>query len=295
MNPLIDIDEFVKIKDRPDVKVFDLRGDWGTPPASKHEAYLAGHIPGAVLYRLDHGFSGRKRKRFSRSGRGLCKDQRVRPQARHQQRRQLSSSTTITIICSRARTRWALRYWGHPDVRILNGGWKQWQASGRGTATGDELPQQPGNFEASEQPERIISTERVRQVVREAARTAVPATEQPYLIDARGPVGYGNGHIAGAINLPFSDIADKETDLFKSDAEIARIFDEKIPDWKSKPIIASCGAGYAATIVVAALEKRGRAEPAVRRLLFGVLPELNEQSVGREPVGLSATDSPPGS
>lgn len=261
MNPLIEIDEFVKIKDRPDVKIFDLRGDWGTPPASKKDQYEAGHIPGAVFIDWTQDFletaeavslapvAGREKTRESVRRLGI------------------NSDDTVVLYDDyhnmfAARTWWALKYWGHPDVLILNGGWQQWQASGRETATGDEFSIEAGDFEPSERPEYMIDTEAVLEVVRAAAGEAnSAAADRPYIIDARGPVGYGNGHIEGSINLPWSDIVDKETSLFKSDAEIAQLFDEKIPDWKTRPVIATCGAGYAATIVMAALKKLGVQSP----------------------------------
>ncbi|MCR9144754.1 MAG: sulfurtransferase [bacterium] len=252
MNPLIEIDEFVKIIDRPDVKVFDLRGDWGTPPASKKANYLEAHIPGAVFIDWIKDFLEKAETVALAPVAGY---EKTKASAR---RLGINNDDTVILYDDynnmfAARTWWALRYWGHPRVRILNGGWTQWQASGRAVAKGEELPA-VGDFEPSEKPQHIINTDAVRDA-------AIGAGDQPYIIDARGPVGYEKGHIASAINLPYSDVVDKETALFKADAEIAQVFDEKIPEWKSKPIIASCGAGYAATIVLAALEKLGVQSP----------------------------------
>ncbi|WP_371933282.1 sulfurtransferase [Ruegeria discodermiae] len=84
------------------------------------------------------------------------------------------------------------------------------------------------------------------------------------MIDARGPVSFAGtpddpttGHIPGARQLPFSLLLDEETGQFLEADEITKIFDQHSPDWRDKPIITTCGSGYAATVTLLALEQLG--------------------------------------
>ena len=99
-----------------------------------------------------------------------------------------------------ARVWWSLQVYGFDSVRILDGGWQAWVASGRpvSTATPD-----PGlaTFTPRTDPRRRLSTSDVQ---------AFLGSGEAVLVDSRSPAEYLGqqattsrfGHIPGAVNVP---------------------------------------------------------------------------------------------
>jgi thiosulfate/3-mercaptopyruvate sulfurtransferase len=88
-----------------------------------------------------------------------------------------------------ARLLWALHYYGHRDVAVLNGGWDGWVDEGGPQATGDEAVT-PGHFEATPRSDVYADTEWIAERIR-AGGTA--------LVDTRTKAEFDAGHIPGAI------------------------------------------------------------------------------------------------
>lgn len=141
---------------------------------------------------------------------------------------------------------WALKYYGHERVSVLDGGWNRWVEEGR-----------PVSTDASAVV-RATFTPRARPEWRASAEEVFARKDDPdlLLIDARDPGqflgsrrrGPRGGHIPGAINLPrglfFSDGGG-----FRPPEELRRdLIDRGVtPD---RPVIAYCNGGVAATVVL---------------------------------------------
>jgi thiosulfate/3-mercaptopyruvate sulfurtransferase len=100
---------------------------------------------------------------------------------------------------SAARAWWLLRYYGHPDVRLLDGGWSWWVKEDGPVREGEE-PVASGDFAGEPGHLPVLDADGAARV----ARTGV-------LIDARAPERYSGdvepvdpvaGHIPGAVNVP---------------------------------------------------------------------------------------------
>ena len=143
---------------------------------------------------------------------------------------------------------WNLKYYGHQDVRLINGGRKKWQDEGRELVT--EPPQtKPATYKASG-PERKIRALR-DEVLREFTAAGVR------LVDVRSPKEFSGellapenlpqegaqrgGHIPGAANIPWGQ-AVKEDGTFKSAEELKELYQSRgiTPD---KAVIAYCRIG----------------------------------------------------
>jgi thiosulfate/3-mercaptopyruvate sulfurtransferase len=61
-----------------------------------------------------------------------------------------------------ARAFWFLEYLGHPDVRLLDGGFKAWAAAGQAVSTEPQAPTQ-GQWHGTPRPELVASREYVGQ------------------------------------------------------------------------------------------------------------------------------------
>jgi thiosulfate/3-mercaptopyruvate sulfurtransferase len=143
---------------------------------------------------------------------------------------------------------WLFRYYGHEDVRVMNGGRAKWEAEGREYTK--EVPSYPETDYTAKEPDGSIRA--FRDDVLAQVNSGSPA-----LVDVRSPaeytgellhaVGYDQegaqraGHIKGAQNIPWGTAANTDG-TFKSAAELKTLYGDKgiTPD---KAIIAYCRIG----------------------------------------------------
>ena len=195
--PLIQTDELAAAlaSDVPPL-VLDVR--WSLAAGADPRAYAAGHIPGAVFVDLDDAFSAPP----GPEGRHPLPDA-----ATFQQAMRAAGVTENRPVITydagdhmpAARAWWTLRYYGHPDVRVLDGGYRAWTESG---LTADTVPATPppGTFTATPGGMPLLDAPAAARL----ARTGI-------LLDARAPERYRGetepidpvaGHIPGAVNAP---------------------------------------------------------------------------------------------
>ncbi len=153
---------------------------------------------------------------------------------------------------------WALNFYGHRAVAVLDGGMEKWMREDRPVT--DEAPRfEPAVF---------------TPVANEAARYAYDqvlaaiSDERTVIVDARAPEQYAGdiyrgsrrGHIPSAVN-----IADKwffdESGNWKSDEELREIFAAAGIDGSEK-VVAYCNGGVTATGVLFALDRIGHTNTA---------------------------------
>jgi thiosulfate/3-mercaptopyruvate sulfurtransferase len=167
------------------------------------------------------------------------------------------------------RLAWALRYYGHDGVRILDGGWARWLAEGRPTLASAA----PGTPQAALPP--AVFTVRPRTALRRTAGevAGVLGRADVALIDARPPEQYAGavtaaaraGHIPGAVNVPYARLVDASTGRFLPPAELARVFRDSGVDVTALPreVIVYCNGGVSCTVPLNALRMLGRDDVAV--------------------------------
>jgi len=112
---------------------------------------------------------------------------------------------------------WVLKRYGHPNVRVLNGGWRTWLQEKR-----------PVSFEEPSLPNRSTFTPRADESmvgVLDDVKNACSLSDA-VIWDVRtegeydGSVNRGNnraGHIASAVHLEWSELMVPDTHLFKQD------------------------------------------------------------------------------
>ena len=150
---------------------------------------------------------------------------------------------------------WALTYYGHDRVSVLDGGWRKWTAEDRPTTI--EVPA----------PEPTAFIPRPRFELRADARQVLAASESGvFVLDARdrgqytGAIARGEGkpgHVPGATHL-HADSLFREGGTFLSKEELSRKLHEAgTPEDRQEPIIAYCNGGVAATVPLFALHRLG--------------------------------------
>jgi thiosulfate/3-mercaptopyruvate sulfurtransferase len=151
---------------------------------------------------------------------------------------------------------WALTYYGHDQVYVLDGGWRKWVAEGRPTA--------------SETPDLVPAafTPRPRPGWRREAEDVLAASEGgAFILDARDEgqytaaiarAGARAGRIPGAKHLCADDLFDPESGTFLSDEELAgKLREAGVPEDKQGLFIAYCNGGVAATVPLFVLHRLG--------------------------------------
>ena len=183
---------------------------------TKAEEFEAGHIPGAV-----------RCPSAQIKGTGDADPRLVAPPA---EAKALFESLgvgdgALVVAYDRIRNRdaarlwWVLGYYGHANVKVLNGGWKRWTAEGRPAETGAGVPAAGATFTPVVRPETGSTVETL---------TAAIGRPDAVIWDIRTPEEFagendrGNarkGHVPGAAHLEWIDLVNAD-DTFKDAGEL---------------------------------------------------------------------------
>jgi len=247
----------------PNVRVVDIRGHVVTSPVGPgveqavyrgaRAEYLAAHIPGAVYIDWTTDITDPD-------------DQvpaQVAPPARFAEAmacRGIGDQTHVVAVDQTGgqfatRLWWALRYYGHDEVSVLDGGWNAWVGQGRPVETGDVAL------------ERAVFTPRTQAGLRVTAVQLAAILDDPdfdgQLVDARDAEQYSGvrrrgprgGHVPGAVNLPRDVFFAAQGGFLPLDEIRRRIQAHGVS--AARPTIAYCNGGVAATVVLFNLARLG--------------------------------------
>ena len=167
--------------------------------------------------------------------------------------RGISNDHTVLLYGDRnnwfaAYTYWYFRYYGHDNVKLINGPREKWIAEDRPTST--DVPSYPETtFQANAGDDAI-------RAMRDEVLSALDS--QTNLVDVRSPqefsgeliamAGYEQegaqraGHIPGAASVPWAQ-AVNEDGTFKSEEELRALYTEKGVLGDEEPVIAYCRIG----------------------------------------------------
>ncbi|WP_431816882.1 sulfurtransferase [Gordonia jacobaea] len=251
---LIDVAQLADamLSDTPPV-VLDVR--WQLGDDDGHARYRTGHIPGAVYVDLDSQLAGPPSPEAGRHP--LPEIDALTEAARSWG---IDDTSPVVVYddngnLAAARAWWLLRWGGHRDVRLLDGGLAAWRDSGMRLSTGD-TPVRTGSvtLRAGSLPTATIDD--VAALGSDHSKTV--------LVDARAaeryrgevePIDPRAGHIPGAISVPTSENVD-ESGRFRAASELrARFAQAGVTD--GTPVVAYCGSGVNAAHEIAALEIAG--------------------------------------
>ena len=148
---------------------------------------------------------------------------------------------------------WALRYYGHDRVAILDGGFDRWRGEGR-PLTAEVGTPPPARFVPVVRPELRAEWEQVLAVTQGGGAR---------VLDARDPAQYcgdmvrgsRGGHIPGALSVPAKSMF-QEDGLWKTPEHLRQVLEEAGVS-EGGPVIAYCNGGVTATAVLFALERAG--------------------------------------
>jgi thiosulfate/3-mercaptopyruvate sulfurtransferase len=269
VHPLISVSELAAALDgAAPPALLDVRWKIGGPPGI--DSYRAGHVPGAVFVDLDSALAGPP----GAGGRHPLPETAdfeaaMRAAGVHADQHVVVCDESDGTIAARAW--WLLRYHGHRQVQVLDGGFRAWQAAGMPVSTLDASPEAAGDFTA--RPGHMPMLD---------AAGAAELAGSGILLDARAPARYRGetepidpvaGHIPGALSAPTAENV-TASGQFKSAEELRARFSALGVEFGAdcgesdcgksgsghsggRPVGAYCGSGVTAAHEVLALELAG--------------------------------------
>ncbi len=253
---LISAAELAARLDAPDVCVFDVRHDL-TNHAAGRQAYDAGHIPGARY--LDHetelsaartGKNGRHPLPSRGAFGALMAAHGVTPKT-------LVVAYDASGGMYAAHLWWMLRWLGHDQVAVLDGGWQAWTAAGlpttteAGAAVRAGQPVEPGASLAGS-----VDAQAVLDNIARPAFTVIDARAANRYRGEVEPMDPVAGHIPGALNRPNGENLQADG-RFKPAAQLREEFASLLDGRDPAAIVHQCGSGITACHNLLSMEIAG--------------------------------------
>lgn len=153
-----------------------------------------------------------------------------------------------------ARGVWFLEYFGHPNVSMLDGGFKAWKAAGAPITTDTAPPPKAATFKTAERREVLATADDVLRALNHRETALLDTRSQGEYLGTHVRAARG-GAIPGAIHIEWTDNLAPDG-RFKSDAELKAMYDRAgiTPD---KEVISYCQGGYRAAHSYVALRLLG--------------------------------------
>jgi thiosulfate/3-mercaptopyruvate sulfurtransferase len=207
----------------------DCRWELGNP-ARGRELYLAGHVPGASFLDVDADLSDPP---GSRGRHPLPSAERFAAVASH-----AGIGAGVFVVAygnggGPERLWWLLRHFGHADAAVLDGGLDAWL----GPLTQGEEQVEPAEFVPSADGDDTIEATELAARLGDPGLVVVDARVPARFRGEPNPIDRVPGRIPGAVNAPWN---------------------EPLPELREGELVAYCGSGVTASVVVHRLALAGR-------------------------------------
>lgn len=255
--PLVSAQELHALLQTPDTPIVaDCRHNLANAQWAA-EAFASARIPGAIFVSIDDDLSA---KPNGRNGRHPL----PAPAEFAQRLGQWGIGNHSHVVVYdqgsgmfAARLWWMLRWLGHTQVQVLDGGFAQWEKLG--------LPIEAGPATSAKHPATTFTPAVQDYMLRTVAQTQASLGDGKTLIlDARAPERFRGdvepldpvaGHIPGAQNRPFAE--NFRDGLMKPAAELREEYLRLLAGRPTSSLIHQCGSGVTALANVLAMEHAG--------------------------------------
>jgi thiosulfate/3-mercaptopyruvate sulfurtransferase len=231
------------------VVIFDCRFHL-TKKCLGPDQYRTGHIPNAYFLDLEQVMSGPTGKHGGRHPLPEIEtfSQKMRATG-------VNKHSTIVLyddsrMAYAARAWWLLRYCGHQEVVILDGGYNAWINSG-GSIDRREPAAKSGNFTANVQQDWIVNRSDILQAG--AALTLIDSREEKRFRGEEEPIDPIAGHIPSAVNYFWQETTNEQGFIKSEELQRQRWSELN----QSQDIAVYCGSGVTACVNLLSLEMSG--------------------------------------
>lgn len=243
---------------RPDWVFVDCRFDLADPSWGKEE-YRALHIPGAVYAHTDEDLSGPKTQTSGRhplpNPAEFCETM---------SRLGISNTTQVIVYDATsgsfaARLWFLLRFYGHTQVAVLDGGFTEWLKMNYPIETGENVNRR-GNFTGVPDEKMIVTTPQVESAIGKDDWLLIDARAMERYTGAQETIDTKAGHIPGAINR-FYGLNSNTEGTFRPSEALREEFTKITRGITSEKTIVYCGSGVTSTHHLLAMAIAGLPQP----------------------------------
>jgi len=235
----------------PDLRIIDA--SWHMPATGRNPRMEFGdsHIPGAVFFDIDE---------ISDTSSGLP---HMLPSAEKFASRvkKLGIGDGTTVVAydvpgmAAARAWWMFRAMGHEQVVVLDGGFMKWRAEGLPVSDDQAMPFER-HFTPRPNWSLVKGFEDVKGVLARGGQVVDARSAGRFNGTEPEPrQGLRSGHMPGAINLPYTALL-RPDGTMKRKEDLEKLFADSGLDPR-KPIVASCGSGVSACVILLGLAVTG--------------------------------------
>lgn len=251
------------------MRIFDCTFDLADAAVGQKQ-YLESHIPGAVYAHLDTALS-------DKHGTGVSGGRHPLP-TREKFAAWLSSvglaNSMQAVVYDRnaanycGRLWWMLKWAGHANVAVLDGGLQAWQAAGGAVASGKGAVHLQSNFALAPALAKLVATQTVADNLGRPIQTLIDARGAPRFRGDVEPLDPIAGHIPGALNRPFTQNIGPDG-KFKPAADLKAEFETLLAGRDPSSVVHHCGSGVSAVPNILAMQLAGLADASKAGLYAG--------------------------
>jgi thiosulfate/3-mercaptopyruvate sulfurtransferase len=232
------------------VRIVDCRFSLAEPQKGKIN-YLHSHLPGAVYFDLEQDLSGAVR---DHGGRHPLPD--VDVLVKKLENAGINHERTVIAYddgegAFAARFWWLLKYLGHENVYVLDGGFKNWHEADF-PVTADIPTFKKEVFRLGLRSELLATYEEVKAAVAKQDKVLIDSREAKRFLGLEEPIDKKAGHIPGALNKPWMEGL-RGGRYLPSSEQMQRFSDVD----SNQPIIVYCGSGVTAVPNFLSLKEAG--------------------------------------
>ncbi len=256
---LISTDDLLPYLDDPDWLIVDCRAVLADPKFGRN-AYLQGHIPGAVFVDLENELSGSIIR--GTTGRHPLPE----PEQAGRTFSRLGIGPGIQVVAyddaggalAAGRLWWMLRWLGFNSAAVLDGGWQAWMRVGLPVRPGSEISP-PRPFRLHPRPELVVTADQVERLRLDPAYRLVDARASDRFRGQNEKIDPVAGHIPGAINAPYQENMTPEG-TYRPKDELRQKYLSLLGDVPAENVIFYCGSGVSAVHGILAMLVAGLGE-----------------------------------
>jgi thiosulfate/3-mercaptopyruvate sulfurtransferase len=251
---LVSVETLAQHIDDPAWRVFDCRHDLQNTEYGA-QAYLKGHIPGALFMHSDRDLSG---PMTGKNGRHPLPAMDVF--AKKMGECGIGPDTQVVAYDNEggvfaSRLWWMLRWLGHDKVALLDGGMAGWRRAKLAFET-DVRACSPVIFVPRVQSIQV-GTDYVQQHLRSSDMLLIDARSEERYAGENETLDPVAGHIPGAVNRFFFDNLDDAGCFFKPVEELRAEFEDILDGRDPQTVVQQCGSGVTACHNLLAMEIAG--------------------------------------
>ncbi|MEO6856085.1 MAG: rhodanese-like domain-containing protein, partial [Rhodoferax sp.] len=151
---------------------------------------------------------------------------------------------------------WMLKWAGHANVAVLDGGLQAWQAAGGAVSDAVEPSRFTSNFVPAQSLSALVATDTVVKNLGRPQQTLIDARATPRFKGEVEPLDPVAGHIPGALNRPFSQNLGPDG-KFKPAEQLRAEFTALLGHRDPATVVHHCGSGVSANPNLIAMEIAG--------------------------------------